>query len=471
MKYTLAAFFTLLICFAVPFGSSAQILNDSTQNIYSPKTTRILNEERIFRGNYDLSQVDTTLNNLQQQRNWYHDTTFYQDLGNLATPAKRLFWSGPTQIGARYGRNIFDRYNYNPANQLYFDTKSPYSRLNYVQGGNGQQVFDGTFSRNINKNANVGFTYERISSEKFYGSANIRGSREVERTGLTLFTHLQTNENRYHLFANFNYAEHAMLESGGIQRDTAENGTIESIDSLYITDQVQVLLNTASNREYRKNVHVSQVLRIAKEHLKVYHTFDYRSQFNRFKDNALTVNTNPTTKISTLYYYPTALYDSARTSQSGEFRSLENTLGIMSDSKLHFFRGYVKQRNFKYRNAILDVERATDPDSVMVGLDQDTTQYFVGGTTEFKFRDIFNITAQGEYQLFKDYRLEAAVRLKFLTVSQSRTSFSPTFSQLRASIKAFTSKWSINWRSRLSPFRMCLLSSTTYSSGRLRPSS
>ncbi|MDQ3290642.1 MAG: hypothetical protein M3Q05_05065, partial [Bacteroidota bacterium] len=284
MKYILTVLASFLICLLVLSTAQAQILNDSTVNLYSPKTTKVLGENQIFRGNYDLRTVDTTLNNLQQLRNWYHDTTFYQDLGNLATPAKRLLFTLPDQIGARYGRSIFDRYNLNPSNQVYFDTKSPYSRLNYVQGGNGQQIFDGTFSRNVNENASVGFTYERIASEKFYGASNIRGSRQVERTGFTLFTHLQTKENRYHLFANIRYTEQAMLESGGIRPDPEDNN---NLDSLYEADEVQVNLNTASNREYRKNVHLSQVFRVAKEHLKVYHTFDYYSQFNRFKDNAL----------------------------------------------------------------------------------------------------------------------------------------------------------------------------------------
>lgn len=411
-------------------GAQAQILNDSTQTVYSPKTTHVLREETIFRGEYEPRLIDTTLNNLQQTRNWYHDTTFYQDLGNLATPAKRLFFTLPRQIGARYGRTIFDRYNYEPAQQVYFDSKSPYTRFNYVQGGNGQQVFDGTFSRNINQNASAGFTYERISSEKFYAATNRRP--QVERTGLTLFTHFQTKENRYHLFANINYAEHSNLESGGIRPSADDNG---SLDSLYEEDlsALSVYLTTVTNNEYRHNIHVSQVLRVAKEHLKVFHTFDYRKQFNRYEDNALDYADDPATTSNRLViqYYPMAKYDTLRTWQAGRYRALENTLGIMSDSKLHFFRGYVKQRNFKYQSMVTDVlqSSATDTLPEQINFERDTTQLFVGGTAEFKFRDVFNVSATGEYQLFKDYRLEAAVRLKFLTVAQTRVSYSPTYTE------------------------------------------
>lgn len=429
MKYLIAVLASFLFCFTAIFSAQAQILNDSTVNIYSPKTTKVLLENDVFRGNYEFNRVDTTLNNLQQVRNWYHDTTFYQDLGNLATPAKRLFWTEPSQIGARYGRSIFDRYNYSPANQVYFDSKSPYSRLNYMQGGSGQQMFDGTFSRNINQNANVGFTYERISSEKFYGGTNIKGDRQVERTGLTLFTHLQTKENRYHLFANINYAEHAMLESGGIQPDPSDKG---SLDSLFALDEVQVNLISASNREYRKNAHLSQIYRIAKEHLKVYHTFDYRSQFNRFKDDALAFETDSTGKETRVFFYPRINYDSARTTEASEFRSLENSFGVMSDSKLHFLRGYVKHRNSSYNNKLINTfhrNAVNSPDSVDVEFNKKLTQYFLGGQAEFKLRDVFNVTVNGEYQLFNDYHLGASLRLKFLTVSQSRISYSPTFTE------------------------------------------
>ncbi|QNF35238.1 hypothetical protein HUW51_21880 [Adhaeribacter swui] len=442
MKYILPVVLALTCCLSGLFDAQAQILNDSTVNIYSPKTTRIIKENDIFRGKYELRQVDTTLNNLQQIRNWYHDTTFYQDLGNLATPAKRLHFSLPDQIGARYGRSIFDRYNYNPANQTYFDSKSPYSRLSYVQGGNGQQIFDGTFSRNVNENASVGFTYERISSEKFYGTATTRGARQVERTGFTLFTHIQSKENRYHLFANVNYAEHAIVESGGIQRDDPES----SVDSLYQTDNVQVFLNTATNKEYRKNAHLGQVYRIAKDYFKVYHTLDYRSQFNRFKDTGLnyfTVNK----KNDSTYFYPNVYYDTLRTSDASEFRMFENSIGVMSDSKLHFFQAYFKNRNVSYRNQLLNVEQVLPGplnDSVQVGFKKNLKQYFLGGHGEFIFRDVFNITVNGEYQLFRDYRLDAALRLKFLTVSQSRTSYSPTLTQQQVISNHF--EWKNDYR-------------------------
>ncbi|QMU31508.1 hypothetical protein HUW48_09685 [Adhaeribacter radiodurans] len=291
-------------------------------------------------------------------------------------------------------------------------------------------MFDGTFSRNVNENANVGFTYERIASEKFYGSSNVRGSRQVERTGITFFTHLQTKENRYHLFANVRYTEQAMLESGGIRPDPLDEG---SLDSLYETDEVQVYLSSASNREYRKNVHLSQVFRIANEHLKVYHTFDYYSQFNRFKDNALTYNNDSTGRKTSSYFYPATYYDSARTNEAADFRFLENSIGIMSDSKLHFFKGYFKQRNTSYLNSLINVEKEVTPptDTINLSFKSKERQYFLGGQAEFKFRDIFDITANGEYQLFKDYRLEAALRLKFLTVAQTRMSYSPTYTQQR----------------------------------------
>ncbi|RDC63240.1 putative porin [Adhaeribacter pallidiroseus] len=430
MKYILSLLVLVIFCLSGFYNAQAQILNDSTVNLYSPKTTRVLQENDIFRGKYELQQVDTTLNNLQQIRNWYNDTTFYQDLGILATPSKRLYFTLPTQIGARYGRSIFDRYNYNPANQTYFDSKSPYSRLSYVQGGNGQQIFDGTFSRNINENASVGFTYERISSEKFYGTSATRGTRQVERTGITLFTHLQTKENRYHLFANLNYAEQAILESGGIQRNTADEG---SIDSLYQIDNVQVILTTATNREYRKNLHISQVYQIAKDYFKVYHTLDYRSQFNRFKDTGLSYIGD------SLIFYPVVNYDTVRTSDGSNFRYLENSIGVMSDSKLHYFRGYFKQRNGSYANNLFQVNYKQVNDTIRLGYKRNFKQYFLGGHGEFLFRDVFNVTVDGEYQLFKDYRLEAALRLKFLTVSQSRTSYSPTLTQQRVLSNHF--KW------------------------------
>ncbi|WP_026464179.1 putative porin [Adhaeribacter aquaticus] len=411
MKY----FRLLLLSFAFLFAQAswAQILNDSTQSIYGTKTTRIFHEGDYLRGNYTTSPIDTALNNMNRTRNWYADTTFHQDLGNIGTASQPILYRYPQRIGVRLGKNIFDRYVPDPSRIDYFDTKSPYSHLFYVQGAVGETIFEAKHARSYKNLATFGFTYSRIGANKNIGSIG-RRDRLIVSQNVSFFTHIQSANNRYHLFSNIANFNHKEAETGGILVPDIRTPA----DSVLSIDNPAARLTTAANHEKRSSFHLTQFFNVAKEFLKVYHTSDYRRQWNKYYD------TNLSNSNAIGFIYPSlARVDPTATNDKTMYKEWEHTVGITGNHPLFFYKFYAKRRdaNIRFQVDSAHIERES--------LYRKFGQSFIGGETQFKLKDIFNVTATAEYQLFKDYLANVSVRVKFLTVSQSRSSYSPTLIQ------------------------------------------
>ena len=415
-KYFLL-FFLLFPFFSAP----AQILNDSTVNVYGTKTTKVYREDDFLRGNYNLRNVDTALTNMHQARNWYHDTTFYQDQGNVGTAAKPILWRYPQRIGVRLGKNIFDRYAYDPQNINYFDTKSPYTHLYYIQGGQGEQIFEAKHSRSIKKTANIGFAFERMSAEKQIGlQAGVGSETQTQHTGFVLFTHLQNKTGKYHLFSNYIHVDHDLAESGGIKISPEATE-----DTVFAYDDLPVWLNQAANEEKRNIGHLTHFYTLAKEYIKVFHTVDFLHQQNQYFDSQV----RPNSAAQAPLLYPAIKLDSTQTDDRSWYRELENTAGITGNHPLFFYKLYARRRDASVSVNTRSVVDIIDSTRTVQGFSRKYGQNFLGGETQFRLKDIFNITVNAEYQLFKDYLATASARVKYFTFSQSRSSYSPTIIQ------------------------------------------
>jgi hypothetical protein len=415
----------LFIFFLFPvFTASAQILNDSTVNIYGTKTTKVYHEEDFLRGNYNLRNVDTALTNMHQTRNWYHDTTFYQDLGNVGTAAKQILWRYPQKIGVRLGKNIFDRYAYNPQSIDYFDTKSPYTHLFYIQGGQGEQIFEAKHSRSIKKTANIGFAFERMSAQKQFGLQPGVGNQSLtQHTGFVLFTHLQNKTGKYHLFSNYTYVDHDLAETGGMK--IGSEATRDSVFAFFTGGDQPAWLYQAANEEKRNHAHLTHFYTLAKEYIKVFHTVDFRHQYNKYFDDQV----RPNGAVKPPLLYPAIKLDSTKTDDRSWFRELENTAGITGNHPLFFYKLYARRRDASVSINTRSVVDPIDSTRTLQGYGRKYGQNFLGGETQFRLKDIFNITVNAEYQLFKDYLATASAKVKYFTFSQSRSSYSPTIVQ------------------------------------------
>ena len=143
----------------------ASILDDTTKQIYGPKSTRYYTERTIFLNRFESSTIDTVIRN-------FHQFTFinrlnheYQDLGNIGTAMSPIYYQLPQTIGVSSGFNAYNVY-WDLDTMRYFDTHSPYSNMQVILGGKGRSITRVVYTRNIKPNWNFGFNYVTLNIDK-----------------------------------------------------------------------------------------------------------------------------------------------------------------------------------------------------------------------------------------------------------------------------------------------------------------
>ena len=419
----------LLALLAAP-AVRAQVLDDSTKVVYGPKTTRVIYEAEVLRDSTAGTLLDTTLTRFPQARFWFHDTTFQQDLGAVGTASRPLLYQPNLQLGARFGRNAFDKYARNATTVPYYDSRSPYSFFRYLQSGAGEQVFEISYSRSLKKNFSVGVAYERIASNKILAA---RSSREglVEHSNVLLFGRYQTENERYHLLFNFSNARHRGLEQGGIWPLVASGETRPQ--DLFNYQKERVYLTKATNNEDRDELYFTQTYRLLGRGLTVYHTFDAKRQYNSFSDFELKA---PNTDGA---FYKALINNAVATIDRAEYRQLENTVGVLGRTKAVEYRLYARDRIASLTTQTLaSTATSTNLELVPAADTRDFNEVFLGGTAAFNYRTIYAVETAGElhavslgspYPNYPEYWLRASIRTGPLSAEALQSSFSPTLTQ------------------------------------------
>jgi hypothetical protein len=429
----------------LPTRGRAQIVDDSTKVLYGAKTTRVLREADIMREQYEGRLIDTTLTNQTQARNWFHDSTFQQDLGNVGTASRRLLWEPNTEIGVRYGRTVFDKYVRNSATIPYYDTRSPFTFFRFIQSAVGEQVFELSYTRSLGKNLNVGLAYERFASRKIL--AALPRENLVEHNNVLLFARYQTQDDRYHALFNVSTARHRVPEQGGIRYDAAEDTLPRSADqpgyrvykpkNLFDYEDAEVYLTQALNAEDRDEVRLVHTLRLLGRGLTAYHIFDWKRQFNNYTDRPLTGGLS--VRNNQGGFYPRALLSNTLTNDRSEYRQLENTVGVMGHTPSVEYRLYGRHRGANLMSK--SYEDITTPQGRIIS--SFTTRYdqiFLGGTAGFRYRNLVAIETAGEVlaqqlnpmaKSLSEFWGRVTARLGPISGEFYTTSYSPTLTQQR----------------------------------------
>ena len=430
----------LLVLLAAP-GVRAQVVDDSTKVLYGPKTTRLIYEAEVLRDSTAGTPLDTTLTRWPQARFWLHDTAYQQDLGALGTASRPLLYQPNLQLGARFGRNVFDKYARKAASVAYYDSRSPYSFFRVVQSGAGEQVFEFSYSRSLKKNFSVGIAYERIASNKILAP---RGTRDglVEHSNLLFFGRLQTEDERYHLLFNFSNVRHRAAEQGGIRPriiNVLVPGTRDSVSSpnsetrpqdLFNYARQRVYLTQAVNNEDRDELYVTQTYRLLGRGLTAYHTLDAHRQYNSYADLALQpLGTGAL--VPTVLFYPRVLRNTGATLDRAEYRQVENTVGVLGRTTAVEYRLYGRLRNADLTTQTLQPSPTVAAPGLVPAAPVRSIpiQVFVGGTAAFNYRTIYAVEAAGEYKFVDEYWLRASVRTGPLSAEIMQASYSPTLTQ------------------------------------------
>ncbi len=385
----------LLIFGLTPFVC-AQILDDSTKQVFGPETTKYTKEEHIKFDDPKTYSVDTLAENLHKHNYVNRLDNKMQDLGNIGTAIRPLYYEIPEIIGASSGFNSFNTYVINPQDIRYYDTKSPYSRLGVTFGGNGRSMVDVSFSRSDSTVFNVGFEFKRITSDKQVGALKSRGDHNVLATIYGIYA--RWNPGKYQMLVNFTRMRHQQFESGGVR--PLSSG---SLDNLFKQDSAQVWLNSAKSEEKRTNLHLYHQYQLH-ELFQVYHQFDHTPQKITFEVPDL---------ASDGEFFDQFLISETETADASSFETIRNELGIKGKHKGIFYNFYVTRRDIQYIPKYLTATGFT-------------TEYYLGanlryviGSQTFRF-----------YGLVQDggsYKFSGSFSNRFFEASYTRAQYEPSF--------------------------------------------
>jgi hypothetical protein len=397
--------------------AQSQIIDDTTKVLFSPRTTLQLYENDVLEGRYLQQRIDTSIYNMHNERFWYHDTAYHQHLGNVGTAAKPILFRMPNRIGARLGKNVFDRYAYRPDRINYYDTRSPYSHLFYIQGQRGEQIFEATHARNISARWNVGVAYQIVSGNRQIGLSNLRRDGYLSSQAVKLFTHYHSENEKYHLFANFTHLNHEQIEFGGIQPEP---------ENRFLFRNAATNLTQASTREFRNNYHLLHIYKLAGENLKLFHSLDWGTQRNVFQDNAIPRLAD---ENRTPVFYPQVFNVNDSTDDRTIYREMENVAGVTGNNKLSFYKAYAK-----FRNSKLDYRALSTAPQDSVAFYRESTeslnQLFVGGELRLTYGKAL-LSVDGEFQMTNDYRVSGTARLGPLQGRVARVLRTPSLIEQR----------------------------------------
>ncbi|MBA4056366.1 MAG: hypothetical protein C0490_16750, partial [Marivirga sp.] len=148
-----------------PKRKGSRIIDDTTKQVYGPKTSRYYFERDVFFNRQTYYTIDTAIHNFHQYTYIQRNNNTYQDLGNIGTAIRPTFYRVPNVIGATSGFTSYDLY-WDTEQIRNYDTKSPYTHMNVILGGKGRSITKAAFSRNINPRWNFGFNYRGLLIDK-----------------------------------------------------------------------------------------------------------------------------------------------------------------------------------------------------------------------------------------------------------------------------------------------------------------
>lgn len=389
----------------------SQVLDDSTKQVYGPTTTQYFYLQQLKYNQFKLSSLDTSVHNFHRYTNVQQFDNLVQDLGNLGSASRPLYYAVPEVIGVSSGYHVYDSYFKKPSQIRFYDSKSPFTEVMGVVGGVGRSVTSAKYARNISPRWNFGFDYLKVSADKQLGPAS-RGDRNVESNTYDVHTNFRTKNDKYWLLADFSRIYHYVFESGGIK---PLEGDLIPADLFEYRDET-INLSQAQSRQLKQNYHLYHQYELNKV-LQVYHEIERTNEVNYFYDFPHSTTSTTTTAASDLDFLGTPLISSDSTLDKNKFRFLQNELGIKGDLGPIFYSGYVKRRNAIYDRRYLESS------------DRRSESYF-GFNLRADIGDNNWIGGGAEIQDNGNHLFRAEMNNKLIKASYKRARYSPAFMHL-----------------------------------------
>lgn len=453
-----------LLLFGFQYSLKAQILDDSTKQIYGTKTITYILEKDLFENTGKVHYLDTLMDNFHRYDAVRANDYLYQDLGNFASAIRPLFYNPPTTIGTQIGINTFEPYLFDVDNIKYYDTKSPFTAAHYIQGNRGDQYIDFIFTRGIKDLFNFGIEYNRINTARQFAQTSRNPDNVVDMHLFVLHSRFQTRSQKYKALFHYSHLNSRGFDTGGI-RVTGPEEFSQVFD--YALEEAN--LADVTTWQTQNNFRLYHEFALADE-FQIFHVFDRKRQRDDYNDLS-----NSNTEANALFYQ--SFQDDARvdqyhfrqdtTSEGIKYRQMENMAGVKGRIGKFYFQGYYKLRQLNFSNSYEGQEYrefridttlsplgedstfTTPSDSTIIGSNFQEIENFLGGKLYYEFSENALLFAQIEYLLGEeDFMFLGELKLKNFTVGLHSVSQSPSIIENRWVSNHFF--WSNNFRNTFS---------------------
>jgi hypothetical protein len=378
------------------------LLDDSTRQVYGPKTSLFYFERDLKRNRLQLYEQDTALTNFHNYDPVAKGGWKYQDLGNIGSAAKPVYYEIPEMIGLRSGFQAYDLYYNDPINRRYFDTKSPFTEMSAFFGGGNRNMLDLTFARNVNPRWNVGFELHTQRVRKTLNPV-ARDDHMAEQNAYSLHTNYRSENGKYWLLGSFSRMRHVVNEIGGIIPPEVDS------TSLYFTyEDAKIWLHNSRARDLRQDYHVSHEYKLGNG-LQLYHTLDRRNQNVVFDSN---LNTD-----DSLFFNKERLNGQDTTRNVSDFAEWRNEFGVKGSYKGFYYNAFTKIRNGRMESPFFPDRKEA------------FNEVFIGGELIGKISEKWSLSADGEYLIPGAFRIHGLFISPWLELEYTKALYKPTSQQ------------------------------------------
>jgi hypothetical protein len=386
-------------------GGRKKLIDDSTKMVFGPKTTLYFLERDIKRNRERKIEIDTILNNFHYYEPVAKSGWMYQDLGNIGSAAKPIFYQVPKMIGTTSGFHVYDLYYNSPDSMKYYDTKSPYTQMNAFFGGGNRNMLDLAFARNVNPRWNVGFNLSTIRARKTL-NPNARDDNLTVQNSYSMHTNYRSENGKYLLLGNFSRMNHEVNEQGGIISPEIDENSI-----LFAYEDAKVWLRNSVATDLRQEYHLYHQYELTKG-WQVYHVIDRKKQGMSFFVN---LNSGDSTFFN--LNNPDRFNNPDTTNNFNRFTEWRNEFGFKGDIGPLYYNAFVKFRSGKMKSPYFPS-------------DNNFNELFVGGALRGEISEQWSFEAEGEYLVPGAFRIHGLFASPWLEASYTKSLYKPTSMQM-----------------------------------------
>lgn len=297
----------LLFLFLSP-GIFAQDTTSVTPKL-PPAQISFVSEINIERfGTDSVEAIDSSLSS------FYHFDKFLYNI----TKEKNIFIEKenafePDNSIVKFSNDITAPYKFSNRTIKYYKLNRRFTEVTYVSGSKSEQMLNIIYSQNLTKGWSAGLDFRRAGAEGFFRR------QRFYQSSFDVFTHYQTPDKRYNVFAYYLRNRLEQQENGGIQDFNPNENTVAQ----------PTFLSSAENKQTDKEILLRQSLQLNKAiadsvseagNLKLImgHTLRYETKGNSY------------TEISVDSFYQNNYFDSTSTHDSTWYQRWSNEIYISS---------------------------------------------------------------------------------------------------------------------------------------------